>query len=124
LDTLIFVDQEGRVHVTLYDKREDYNFFVDRFLDIESNACKFQSISSFYVEVVRLFRLITHSTGFFENTSQVAAFLVRHKKYLKEELLSAFSRLLDTQVFNPRLMGAKKDLMTKFKFKMDQKLGQ
>jgi hypothetical protein len=66
LDTLIYVDAAGIVHVTLYDKREDYNFFVNRFLDIDSNACKFQSISSFHSEIVGLFRLNTHSFGFFE----------------------------------------------------------
>jgi hypothetical protein len=34
LDTLIFVDEDGTVHATLYDKRADYNFFVNRFPDI------------------------------------------------------------------------------------------
>lgn len=57
---------EGTVHVTLYDKREDYDFFVNRFPDIASHACKIQSISSFYGEIVRLFRLNTHMEGFFE----------------------------------------------------------
>jgi hypothetical protein len=28
LDTFIFVEQDGQVHVTLYDKRDDYKFFV------------------------------------------------------------------------------------------------
>jgi hypothetical protein len=40
LHTLVFMDMEGTVHVTLYDKREDYDFFVNRFPDIASNACK------------------------------------------------------------------------------------
>lgn len=122
LDTFIFVEQDGRVHVTLYDKRDDYNFFVNRFPDIDSNACKSQSVSSFYGEIVRLFRLNTHLTGFFENTAEVAAYLVKHKRYPKNELLSAFSRFIDTQVFNPRLMGTKKDLITMFRFKLDRKL--
>jgi hypothetical protein len=124
LDTLIYVDAEGIVRVTLYDKRKDYNFFVNRFPDIDSNACRFQSISSFYGEIVRLFRLNTHSSGFFENVLEVASYLVRHKRYPEEELVSAFSRFLDTQVYNPRLMGAKKDLLTIFKYKLDRKLGR
>jgi hypothetical protein len=124
LDTLIFVDAQGVVHVTLYDKREDYSFSVNRFQDIDSNACKFQSISSFYGGIVRLFRLNTHTSGFFENVTDVASYLVKHKKYPEEELLSAFPRFLNTQVFNPRLMGAKKDLMTIFKYKLDRKLGR
>jgi hypothetical protein len=124
LDTLIFVDAEGIVHVTLFDKREDYNFFVNRFPDINSNACKFQSISFFYGEIVRLFRLNTHSTGFFVNITEVALYLIAHKQYPEEELINAFSRFLDTRVLNPRLMGTKKDLMTIFKYKLDRKLGR
>jgi hypothetical protein len=54
LDTLIFVDEQGVVHVTLYDKRDDYNFFVNRFPDIDSNVSRGQSISTFYGEIVRL----------------------------------------------------------------------
>lgn len=67
LDALIFVDLEGVVHVTLYDKREDYHFFVNRFPDIDSNVSRIQSISTFYGEIVRLFRINTHSESFFEN---------------------------------------------------------
>jgi hypothetical protein len=124
LNTLIFVDTEGVVHVTLYDKREDYSFFVNRFPDIDSNACKFQSISSFNGEIVRLFRLDTHSNGFIKNVTDVASYLIKHKRYPEEELISAFSRFLNTQVFNPRLMGAKKYLMTIFQYKLDRKLGR
>jgi hypothetical protein len=72
LEMLIFLDSEGVVHVTLYDKREDYNFFINRLPNIDLNACKFQSISSFYGEIVRLFHLNTHSNGFFENITDVA----------------------------------------------------
>jgi hypothetical protein len=122
LGTLIFVDMAGVVHVTLYDKRKDYHFFVNRFPDIASNACRFQSISTFYGEIVRLFRLNTHISGFFENVTDVAAYLVEHKHYLEEELVSAFSRFTDTQVFNPRLMGSKADLLRIFKYKVERKL--
>jgi hypothetical protein len=69
LDSLIFVDTEGIVHVTLYDKREDYCFFVNRFPDIDSDNSRAQSISTFYGEIVRLFRLNTHSEGFFANVT-------------------------------------------------------
>jgi hypothetical protein len=124
LDTLIYVDLNGKIHVTLYDKREDFNFFVNRFPDIDSNACKFQSISSFYGEIVRLFRLITHREGFFKNISEVAAYLIKHKRYPENELTATFSRFLDTQVFNPRLMGIKKDVLTIFKYKINRKLGR
>jgi hypothetical protein len=122
LDTLIYVDLNGQVHVTLYDKRDNYSFFVNRFPDIDSNACKFQSISSFYGEIVRLFRLNTHRDGFFENISEVAAYLIKHKRYPENEVHAAFSRFLNTQVFNPRLMATKKDLHTIFRYKLDRKL--
>jgi hypothetical protein len=62
--------------------------------------------------------------GPIENVSEVASYLIRHKRYPKEELVSAFSRFLDTQVFNPRLMGAKRDLLTIFRYKLDRKLGR
>jgi hypothetical protein len=35
LDTLIYVDLNGQVHVNLYGKRADYKFFVNRFPDID-----------------------------------------------------------------------------------------
>jgi hypothetical protein len=125
LDTLIFVDSDGVVHVTLYDKREDYEFFANRFPDIDSNACRFQSISSFYGEIVRLFRLSTHREGFFENVSEVAAYSVKYKRYPENELPAAFSRFLDTQVFGyPRLMGVKQNLITMFRYKLDRKLNR
>jgi hypothetical protein len=104
------------------NKREDYDFFVNRFPDIDSNASRSQSISTFYGEIVRLFRLNTHSDGFFDNVSEVASYLIRYKRYPKEELRSAFSRFLDSQVFNPRLMGTKKDLMPIYNYKLDMKL--
>jgi hypothetical protein len=122
LDTLIFMDTAGKTHVTLYDKREDCDFFVNRFPDVDSCACKFQSISSFYGEIVRLFRLNTHEDGFFENVTEVASYLIKHKRYPEEELLSAFSRFIGTQVLNPRLMGSKKDLLTIYQYKLDKKL--
>jgi hypothetical protein len=114
LDSLIFVDLNGVVHVTLYDKREDYNFHVNRFPDIASNVSRAQSVSTFYGEIVRLFRLNTHSEGFFANVSQVAAYLIFHKGYPQDDLRSAFSRFLDTQKGNPRLFGHKKDLLKDF----------
>lgn len=122
LDTLIFVDLKGEVHVTLHDKRADYDFFVNRFPDIASTASLHQSISSFYGEIVRLFRLNTHSEGFFDNVADVAAYLIRSKNYPENELLITFSKFLDTQVFNPRLMGNKKDLELIFRYKLNQKL--
>jgi hypothetical protein len=122
LDILVFVDMAGAVHVTLHNKREDYDFFVNKFPDVDSNACRSQSISSFYGKIVRLFRMNTHHEGFFENVSEVAAYMIKFKRYPKEKLFTAFSRFLDTQVFNPRLMGKKTDLQTIFKYKLDQKL--
>jgi hypothetical protein len=122
LDILVFVNSAGVIHVTLYDKREDYQFFVNRFPDINSNVCRSQSIASFYGEIVRLFRINTHPDGFFDNTSEVAAYLIKHKGYPEDELLAVFSRFLNTQVFNPRLMGTKKDLLTIFQYKLDKKL--
>jgi hypothetical protein len=122
LDILVFVDSAGETHVTLYDKREDYSFFVNRFPDIHSNVCRAQSIASFYGEIVRLFRINTHPQGFFQNTSEVAAYLVKYTNYPEEELCSTFSRFLNTQVFNPRLMGTKKDLETIFKYHLTRKL--
>jgi hypothetical protein len=122
LHILIFVDSAGTTHVTLYNKREDYNFFVNRFPDIDSNVCRSQSISAFYGETLRLFRINTHSKGFFKNLFNTAAYLIRFKRYPAEELHAAFSRFLYTQVFNPRLMGIEKDLELIFKFKLDKKL--
>jgi hypothetical protein len=119
LDILVFVDLAGTVHVTLHDKREDYDFYVNRFPDIDSNVCSSQSISSFYREIVRLFRINTHTEGFFENVSDLAAYMIRYKRYPEDELFAAFSRFLDTQVFNPRLMGTKKNLQTIYKYKVD-----
>lgn len=122
LDTLIFMDLQGIVHVTLYDKREDYRFFVNRFPNIDSNVSRAQSISTFYGEIVRLFRLNTHSDGFLEIASQVAAYLVFHKRYPKNELITAFSRFADTQKGNPRLPGNKQDLVKIFSFYLDVRL--
>lgn len=122
LDILVFVDTAGVTHVTLYDKCEDYSFFVNRFPDINSNVCRSQSIASFYGEIVRLFRINTHLDGFFENVSEVTAYLIKQKGYPENELLAVFSRFLNTQVFSPRLMGTKKDLLTIFQYKVDKKL--
>lgn len=102
LDILVFVDTAGVTHVTLYDKREDYKFFVNRFPDINSNVCRSQSIASFYGEVVRLFRINTHLEGFFDNVSEVMAYLIKNKNYPEEELFAVFSHFQNTQVFNPR----------------------
>jgi hypothetical protein len=118
LDTLIFVDLEGVVHVTLYDKRADYNFFVNRFPDIDSNASRAQSISAFYGEIVRLFRINTHWDAFLDNTADVAAYLIVHKRYPKQALLNEFPRFLSTQQGNPRLLGVQKDFKTMFSFRL------
>jgi hypothetical protein len=79
LDLLIYVDCKGIAHVTLYDKREDYDFFVNRFPDIDSNVSRAQSISTFYGEIVRLFRINTHPEGFLDNIAQTAAYLIGRK---------------------------------------------
>lgn len=120
LDTLIFVDLEGVVHVTLYDKRSDYRFHVNRFPDIDSNVSRAQSISTFYGEIVRLFRLNTHSLGFFNNIGHVAVYLVVHKRYPPRELRSAFSRFLGTQNGNPRLFGHQKNLELLYDFHLQK----
>jgi hypothetical protein len=122
LDILVFVDSAGKTRITLYDKRDDNSFFVNRFPDIHSNVCRAQLISFFYGEIVRLFRINTPREGFFENTSEVATYLVKYKNYPEEELCLTFSRFLDTQVFNQRLMGTKKDLETIFKYHLTRKL--
>lgn len=122
LDFLIYVDLEGVVHVTLYDKRADYSFFVNRFPDIDFNVSRAQSISTFYGEIVRLFRLNTHTRGFFENVGHVAAFLIFHKRYPREELRSAFSRFLKTQKGNPRIFGQQKKLESLYDYYLQKRL--
>jgi hypothetical protein len=112
----------GLVHVTLYDKRNDYKFFVNRFPDIDSNVSKAQSISTFYGEIVRLFRLNTHAEGFYENTSQVAAYLIFFKRYPRDELKATFSRFLQTQKGNPRLPGSKNDQEAIFDYFLQKSL--
>jgi hypothetical protein len=109
LDALIFVDLEGKVYTTLYDKRDDYKFFVNRFPDIDSNVSKTQSVSTFYGELVQLFRLNSHSKGFFSNVGHVAAYLIYYKRYPQHELKNAFSRFVKTQKGNPRLPGSVRD---------------
>lgn len=111
LDSLIFVDPQGIVHVTLYNKRGDYKFYVNRFPDIDSNVSRVQSVSTFYGEIVRLFRLNTHSESFFANVSQVAAYLIYYKCYPQNDLRQAFSRFLDTQKGNSRFFGDRRDLL-------------
>jgi hypothetical protein len=122
LDSLIFVDFEGIVHVTLYDKRSDYIFHVNRFPDIDSNVSRAQSISTFFGEIVRLFRLNTHSLGFFDNVSHVAAYLIVYKRYPREELRSAFCRFLKTQKGNPRLFGNQKNLELLYDYHLQKRI--
>lgn len=56
LDTLTCVTHGNEVHiVTLFDKRSSYDFFVNRFPDVDSTASETQSHSVFYGELVRIF---------------------------------------------------------------------
>jgi hypothetical protein len=122
LDLLIYVENAGTVHVTLYDKRDDYNFFVDRIPDIDSNVSRAQSISTFYGEIVRLFIINTHPEGFMSNVAQVAAYLIERKKYPKHSIVTTFCRFLDTQKGNPRLPGSPKDQEVDFNYLLTKKL--
>jgi hypothetical protein len=119
IDTLIFVDIERVMHVTLYDKRADYRFHVNRFLDIDSNVSKAQSISTFYGKIVRLFGINTHPLGFFENVSHVAAYLISQKRYL-----FAFYRFLKTQKGNPRLFGSQRKLELLYDYLLQKRIEQ
>lgn len=118
LDLLIYTEQDGKTHITLFDKRADFDYFVNRFPDIDSNVSRAQTISTFYGEIVRLFRINAHQEGFFQNVAEVASYLIVQKRYPQQELCRAFSRFLDTQKGNPRLLGMKADLETIFAFKL------
>lgn len=106
--------------IIIYDKRADFNYFVNRFPDIDSNVSRAQSISTFYGEIVRHFRINSHLEGFLSNVTEVASYLVVHKRYPLQELRRAFSRFLETQKGNPRLLGMREDFETIFAFKLSE----
>lgn len=116
LDTLTYKTADGELHITLFDKRSSYNFEINRFPDVFSNVSRIQSHSVYFGELVRMFRINTHVTGFLQNSAETAAYLIVKKHYSRTTLTKYFVRFIRSQlsISNPRLPGTENSLKQSF----------
>ena len=95
LDLDIWVTKNPKVvYISLFDKRVHFEFDIHKFPDILSNMCPSQITTTFYTELVRLYRINTHSAQFLENVFTLTAYCLQERGYDTMTLTVYFFRFL------------------------------
>ena len=66
---------------SLHDKRFAFGFHVIKFPNTYSNTYTPQAQTTFYTEIVRLYRINTHSHLFLQNAMELATFCILHNGF-------------------------------------------
>jgi len=67
--------------ISLFDKRLAFGFHVIKFPNTYSNTYTPQAQTTFYTEIVRLYRINTHSHLFLQNAMELATFCILHNGF-------------------------------------------
>ncbi len=95
LDIEIWVKREPyEIFISLHDKRTEFGFDIIKFPDILSNIYKPQATSTFYTELVRLYRINTHTTYFMTNVMDLTRYCMLRRGYTSKVLLVKFMQFL------------------------------
>ena len=78
------------VFISLHDKRFAFGFHVIKFPHLDSDVYTPQSRTTYFTELVRLYRINTHSYWFMQNVLDLTAYCIRHNGFEPMNLLVQF----------------------------------
>jgi hypothetical protein len=96
LDLNIWVTNIPRtVYISLFDKRLAFGFHIIKFPHEQSNTYTPQARATFFTEVVRLYRINTHTQYFLQNTVDLAIYCITNNGFQPLALIIQFMRFLN-----------------------------
>ena len=108
LDLLLSIGRDGQLHTTIYDKRDDFNFYITNFPFLSSNIPASPAYGVFISQLIRYARLFS-SYGCFILRAVRLSHKLPEQGYVKErfrtmffEYPSVLSRLFLYKLFNNR----------------------
>ena len=89
LDLLLSIESDGQLRTSLYDKRDDFNFYITNFPFLSSNIPSSQVYGVFIWQLIRYARASSSYEYFILRAAQLSSKLLR-QGYVMERLKSSF----------------------------------
>ena len=95
LDLSIWVTIDPQeVYISLHDKRTSFGFHIIKFPHEESNTYTPQARSTYFTELVRLYRINTHTLYFINNALDLTMYCIQYNGYQPIALLVQFLKFI------------------------------
>ena len=91
LDLLLSIGRDGQLHTSLYDKRDDFNFYITNFLFMSSNIPSSPAYGVFISQLIRYARACSSYECFILRAMRLSNKLLG-KGYVKERLKSSLRK--------------------------------
>ena len=92
LDLLLSIGQDGHLHTSIYDKRDDFNFHITNFPFLSSNIPSSPAYGVFISQLIRYARACSSYECFILRDRRLSSKLLK-QGYLVERLKSSFRKL-------------------------------
>ena len=91
LDLLLSIGRDGRLHTSIYDKRDDFNFHITNFPFLSSNIPASPAYGVFISQLIRYARACSSYGCFILRATRLSNKLLE-QGYVKERLKSSFRK--------------------------------
>ena len=88
LDLLLSIGRDGQLQISLYDKRDDFNFHITNFLFLSSNIPSSLAYGVFISQLIRYSRACSSYDCFILRSARLSSKLLR-QGYVRERLKSS-----------------------------------
>ena len=91
LDLLLLIGRDGQLHTSIYDKRDDFNFYITNFPFLSSNIPSSPAYGVFISQLIRYSRACSSYQCFILRARRLSSKLLK-QGYLAERLKSSFRK--------------------------------
>ena len=91
LDLLLSIGRDGQLHTSIYDKRDDFNFYITNFPFLSSNIPSSPAYGVFISQLIRYARACSSYECFILRARRLSSKLLK-QGYLVERLKSSFRK--------------------------------
>ena len=91
LDLLLSIGRDGQLHTSIYDKRDDFNFYITNFPFLSSNIPSSPAYGVFISQLIRYSRACSSYECFILRARRLSSKLLK-QGYLAERLKSSFRK--------------------------------
>ena len=92
LDLLLSIVRDGQLHISFYDKRDDFNFHITNFPFLSSHMSSTSAYGVFISQLIRRARACSSYKCFILRARRLSSKLLNRDGYIMERLKSSFRK--------------------------------